>query len=82
MCIFNSRIIIIVSHGGVYTCSYFSLLPEFSLPTGSSDEAMRELLSDGTVLCRIVNTLIPGVLEVSHLLLDNVGSFFLVESLC
>jgi hypothetical protein len=59
-----------------------AFLPEFSLPTDSSDEALRELLSDGTVLCHIVNTLIPGVLEVDHLLLDNVGSFFLVESLC
>jgi hypothetical protein len=44
--------------------------------------ALRELLSNGTVLCHIVNTLIPDVLEVSHLLLDNVGSFFLVELLC
>jgi hypothetical protein len=44
--------------------------------------ALRELLSDGTVMCHIVNTLIPDVLEVSHLLLNNVGSFFLVESLC
>ncbi|XP_062231921.1 kinesin-like protein KIN-14K [Phragmites australis] len=42
-----------------------SLLPEFSLPSDSSDEELRELLSDGTVLCHTVNTLIPGVLEGS-----------------
>ncbi|XP_062181260.1 kinesin-like protein KIN-14K isoform X2 [Phragmites australis] len=42
-----------------------ALLPEFSLPSDSSDEELRELLSDGTVLCHIVSTLIPGVLEGS-----------------
>uniref|UniRef100_A0A0A9CGW9 Kinesin motor domain-containing protein n=1 Tax=Arundo donax TaxID=35708 RepID=A0A0A9CGW9_ARUDO len=42
-----------------------SLLPEFNLTSDSSDEELRELLSDGTVLCHIVNTLIPGVLEGS-----------------
>ncbi|OQU78322.1 hypothetical protein SORBI_3009G202801, partial [Sorghum bicolor] len=42
-----------------------ALLPEFSLPPDSSDEELRELLSDGVVLCRVVNTLIPGVLEGS-----------------
>jgi kinesin family protein C2/C3 len=41
------------------------LLPELSLPSDASDEELRELLGDGVVLCRIVNTLIPGVLEVS-----------------
>ncbi|GJN14976.1 hypothetical protein PR202_gb01859 [Eleusine coracana subsp. coracana] len=42
-----------------------ALFPEFSLPLDSSDEELRELLSDGTVLCHVVNTLIPGVLEGS-----------------
>ncbi|KAG2626297.1 hypothetical protein PVAP13_3KG340200 [Panicum virgatum] len=42
-----------------------ALLPEFNLPSDSSDEELRELLSDGVVLCRIANTLIPGVLEGS-----------------
>ncbi|NP_001345658.1 Kinesin-like protein KIN-14K [Zea mays] len=42
-----------------------ALLPEFSLPPDSSDEELRELLSDGVVLCRVANTLIPGVLEGS-----------------
>jgi hypothetical protein len=42
-----------------------ALLPEFSLPPDSSSEELRELLSDGVVLCRLVNTLIPGVLEAS-----------------
>ncbi|CAD6333170.1 unnamed protein product [Miscanthus lutarioriparius] len=42
-----------------------ALLPEFSLPPDSTDEELRELLSDGVVLCRVVNTLIPGVLEGS-----------------
>ncbi|KAL6851765.1 hypothetical protein ACP4OV_020329 [Aristida adscensionis] len=42
-----------------------AVLPEFSLSPDSSDEELRELLSDGTVLCHIVNTLIPGVLEGS-----------------
>ncbi|AQK87825.1 P-loop nucleoside triphosphate hydrolase superfamily protein with CH (Calponin Homology) domain [Zea mays] len=37
-----------------------ALLPEFSLPPDSSDEELRELLSDGVVLCRVANTLIPG----------------------
>ncbi|PWZ11732.1 Kinesin-like protein KIN-14K [Zea mays] len=37
-----------------------ALLPEFSLPPDSSSEELRELLSDGVVLCRLVNTLIPG----------------------
>ncbi|KAL5230965.1 hypothetical protein ABZP36_029741 [Zizania latifolia] len=42
-----------------------ALLPEYRLPLDSSDEELRELLSDGTVLCHIVNTLIPGALEGS-----------------
>ncbi|KAJ1263709.1 hypothetical protein BS78_09G207000 [Paspalum vaginatum] len=43
-----------------------TLLPELGLPPDSSDdEELRKLLSDGVVLCRIVNTLIPGVLEGS-----------------
>uniref|UniRef100_A0A0D9WIT2 Kinesin motor domain-containing protein n=1 Tax=Leersia perrieri TaxID=77586 RepID=A0A0D9WIT2_9ORYZ len=42
-----------------------ALLPEYCLPLDSSDEELRELLSDGMVLCRIVNTLIPGALEGS-----------------
>jgi hypothetical protein len=50
-----------------------ALLPEFSLPPDSSDEELRELLSDGVVLCRVANTLIPGVLEASpFFFLDNV----------
>ncbi|KQK05332.1 kinesin-like protein KIN-14K [Brachypodium distachyon] len=40
-----------------------ALIPEFRLPLDSSDEELRELISDGTALCHIVNTLIPGVLE-------------------
>ncbi|VAH09428.1 unnamed protein product [Triticum turgidum subsp. durum] len=42
-----------------------ALIPEYGLPLDSSDEELRELLSDGTVLCRILNTPIPGVLEGS-----------------
>lgn len=42
-----------------------ALLPEFSLPPDSSDEELRKLLSDGAVLCHIVNTLIPGVFDGS-----------------
>lgn len=42
-----------------------ALVPEFGLPPDSSDEELRELLRDGVVLCRVVNTLIPGVLEAS-----------------
>uniref|UniRef100_A0A0D3G9W4 OsHP1 n=1 Tax=Oryza barthii TaxID=65489 RepID=A0A0D3G9W4_9ORYZ len=42
-----------------------ALLPEYCLPLDSSDDELRELLSDGTVLCHIVNALIPGVLEES-----------------
>lgn len=41
-----------------------ALLPEYCLPLDSSDDELRELLSDGKVLCHIVNALIPGVLEV------------------
>ncbi|CAL5095875.1 unnamed protein product [Urochloa decumbens] len=42
-----------------------ALLPEFSWPSDASDEELRELLGDGVVLCRIADTLIPGVLEGS-----------------
>ncbi|KAF6991164.1 hypothetical protein CFC21_008275 [Triticum aestivum] len=42
-----------------------ALIPEYGMPPDSSDEELRELLSDGTVLCRILNTPIPGVLEGS-----------------
>nr|CAB3460945.1 unnamed protein product [Digitaria exilis] len=42
-----------------------TLFSEFNLPSDSSDEELRELLGDGVVLCRIANTLIPGVLEGS-----------------
>ncbi|KAL6618911.1 hypothetical protein ACP70R_034050 [Stipagrostis hirtigluma subsp. patula] len=41
------------------------LLPELGLSPDSSEEELREVLSDGTVLCHIVDTLIPGVLEGS-----------------
>ena len=41
-----------------------ALIPEYGIPPDSSDEELRELLSDGTDLCRILNTPIPGVLEV------------------
>lgn len=41
-----------------------ALLPDYRLPWDSSDEELRELLSDGAVLCHTVNTLIPGVIEV------------------
>ncbi|AQK94962.1 kinesin-related protein3 [Zea mays] len=65
-----------------------ALLPEFSLPPDSSSEELRELLSDGVVLCRLVNTLIPGVLEgswegyaPSDQRLGNVKKFLSVECL-
>ncbi|XP_071680991.1 kinesin-like protein KIN-14K isoform X2 [Lolium perenne] len=40
-----------------------ALIPEHRLPSDSSDEELRELLGDGTVLCRLADTLIPGALE-------------------
>jgi hypothetical protein len=52
-----------------------ALFPEFNLPSDSSDEELRELLGDGMVLCRIANTLIPGVLEVSLCFSDNMICF-------
>lgn len=42
-----------------------ALLPDYRLPWDSSDEELRQLLSDGAVLCHTVNTLIPGVIEES-----------------
>ncbi|KAM0887779.1 hypothetical protein ACQ4PT_028774 [Festuca glaucescens] len=40
-----------------------ALIPEYSLPSDSSDEELRELLGDGTALCHIADTLVPGALE-------------------
>ncbi|KAM0879142.1 hypothetical protein ACQ4PT_034458 [Festuca glaucescens] len=40
-----------------------ALIPEYRLPSDSSDEELRELLGDGMALCRLVDTLIPGALE-------------------
>ncbi|XP_052179784.1 kinesin-like protein KIN-14K [Diospyros lotus] len=41
-----------------------SILPDLSLPINASGDELRALLSDGTVLCRILNRLRPGsVLE-------------------
>ncbi|CAM0954505.1 unnamed protein product [Alopecurus aequalis] len=40
-----------------------ALIPEYRLHLDSSDEELRELLGDGTALCRIADTLIPGALE-------------------
>ncbi|CAN6327561.1 unnamed protein product [Urochloa humidicola] len=42
-----------------------ALLPEFNLPSDASNEELRGLLGDGVVMCRIADTLIPGVLEGS-----------------
>ncbi|KAK1699239.1 hypothetical protein QYE76_015936 [Lolium multiflorum] len=40
-----------------------ALIPEYRLPSDSSDEELRELLGDGMALCRLAGTLIPGALE-------------------
>ncbi|XP_047094904.1 kinesin-like protein KIN-14K isoform X2 [Lolium rigidum] len=40
-----------------------ALIPEYRLPSDSSDEELRELLGDGTALCHLTDTLIPGALE-------------------
>ncbi|CAL5442232.1 unnamed protein product [Camellia sinensis] len=37
-----------------------SIISNLSLPTNASDEELRACLSDGTVLCRILNRLRPG----------------------
>lgn len=42
-----------------------NILPNLSLPTNASDKELRAYLSDGTVLCQILNKLRPGsVVEV------------------
>lgn len=46
------------------------ILPNLSLPINASDKELRSYLSDGTVLCRILNKLRPGsVIEVVKYLL-------------
>jgi hypothetical protein len=40
------------------------LLPDFDGPIDSSEEELRKLLYDGTVLCSVLNMLIPGIIEV------------------
>lgn len=42
-----------------------NILPNLSLPTNASDKELRAYLSEGTVLCQILNKLRPGsVIEV------------------
>jgi hypothetical protein len=41
-----------------------AVLPNFNLPLETSEEELRECLRDGSVLCSILDKLVPGSLEV------------------
>ncbi|XP_072963056.1 kinesin-like protein KIN-14K [Typha angustifolia] len=45
-----------------------SLFPDFDVPADASEEELREQLYDGTVLCCILNSLFPGIIEAETLL--------------
>lgn len=48
------------------------ILPELRLPVNASDDELRDILIDGSVLCQILNRLKPGsVSEVTVLYLDS-----------
>ncbi|XP_020105666.1 kinesin-like protein KIN-14C isoform X2 [Ananas comosus] len=53
-----------------------SLFPDFDVPVDASEEELREQLYDGTVLCCVLNRLIPGVVESELLLQSSRGAFF------
>lgn len=40
------------------------MLPHLSLPLEASEEELRACLSDGTVLCSVLNKLSPGLVEM------------------
>lgn len=48
-----------------------AVLPNFNLPLEISEEELRACLRDGSVLCTILDKLVPGSLEV-------VGIYFIV----
>lgn len=53
------------------------MLPHLNLPLEASEEELRACLSDGTVLCSILNKLSPGLVEmvVSTFVLNLFGFF-------
>lgn len=53
------------------------MLPHLSLPLEASEEELRECLSDGTVLCSILNKLSPGLVDMVVLsVVCNLFGFF------
>ncbi|KAF3335061.1 Kinesin KP1 [Carex littledalei] len=42
------------------------LLPDFDVPIDSSEEELRKQLYDGTVLCSVLNVLIPSIAKGTH----------------
>ncbi|GAU19444.1 hypothetical protein TSUD_76880, partial [Trifolium subterraneum] len=50
-----------------------AVLPNFNLPLEISEEELRECLRDGSVLCSILDKLVPGSLEGSGSLDEPVG---------
>ena len=51
-----------------------SLLPTLNLPINITDDELRAFLSNGTILCQIVNKLRPGSVNVVtfiHLAIDS-----------
>ncbi|PNY05869.1 kinesin-4-like protein, partial [Trifolium pratense] len=50
-----------------------AVLPNFNLPLETSEEELRDCLSDGSVLCSILDKLVPGSLEGSGSLDELVG---------
>lgn len=48
-----------------------SVLPDLHFPANASDNELRDILIDGSVLCRIVNKIKPGsISEVTAIDLD------------
>lgn len=41
-----------------------AVLPDFNLPLEISEEELRACLRDGSVLCSILDKLVPGLVEV------------------
>ncbi|KAK7318229.1 hypothetical protein RJT34_02928 [Clitoria ternatea] len=48
-----------------------AVLPDFNLPLEASEEELRTWLRDGSILCSILDNLVPGLVEVGSGFLDE-----------
>ena len=59
-----------------------AVLPNFNLPLDTSEEELRAWLRDGSVLCSILDNLVPGCRGVLHCVLYLLVPFFCMCVVC